>query len=415
MAKTHISTTTPEYLTLQKCYPSIIVAVNADPGCLCDFLFSKNLITKSVKKYTQIDSVLDEDKARKLIDNVMNQIELDPSVFHKFIEALNSPHYSTLKEKLNECYQTERSEADCHKAKPSSSVNSLITKPSPREISRNVESIHTNSSQPNEDTSFVCPYCKNCSLKKYLSDEGCPKAADKTLFPYLNTQGLSEEDRMVLEQSLVWSAEDLRKQFALTDTYIAENLHADVTLVKNFVLDLVRDMKQKENIAKIKEADSVSKIILALQPYKSFLNYDIIESIVSRFGSTEICAEMQKYVTAFTEFCKRSAFEVPIDVLPKKVKNGNEKVISVKLIKEDYDSLEKVFSARRKMASILGVNKWVLNICSIEDGCVCVRFLVPAAVMSKIFPLSPDKKNALRAAGINIGEEEITPSEASDR
>ena len=415
MANTHLSTTTPEYLTLQKRYRSIVLAVKADLGCLCDILFSKSLIPMSIKNYTQMDSVFDEDKARKVIDNVMNRIELDPGVFHEFVEALNSPHFSKLKETLNECYQTLRKETDCPKVKPSSSDNSSITKPSPREISGNAKSVHTSSSQPNSDISFVCPYCKNCSLEKYLSDEGCPEATGRTLFPYLNTQSLSEEDRMELEQSLVLSAQDLRQHFAFTDTYIAENLHADVTLVKNFVLDLVRNGKQKENIAKIEEADSISNIILALQPYKSFLNYDIIESIASKFGSTEICAEMQKYVTAFTEFCKRSAFEVPFNVLKKKVENGNEKVISVKLTKEDKDSLEKVFSARRKMASILGVNKCVFDVCSIEDGCLRVRFLVPAAVMSKILPLSPDKKSALRDAGIKIAEEEITPSKASDR
>ena len=415
MANTHTSTTTPEYLTLQKCYPLIIVAVKADSGCLCDILFSKSLIPKSVKKYTQMDSVLDEDKARKLIDNVMDQIELDPSVFHEFVEALNSPHYSKLKEKLNECYQTVRSATDCPNAKPSSSVSTPLMKLTPREISMNVESIHTSSSQPNTDTSFVCPYCKNCSLEKYLSDERCPKATGKTLFPYLNTQGLSKEDRMMLEDTLIYAAKDLRILFADTDTYIAENLHADVTIVKNFVLDLVRDLEQEENVASINKATSIPEIILALQPYKSFLNYEIIEKIANKFGSTEIRTEMQKYVTAFTDFCKRSAFELPNNVLPNKVKSENEKVFSVKLTKKGLVSLGDVVYARRKMAYILGVKKWALKICSIEDGCLCVRFLVPAAVMSKILPLSPDKKNALSDAGINIGEEEITTSEDSNR
>ena len=415
MAKTHTSITTPEYLTLQKCYHLIITAVKADLGCLCDILFSKSLIPKSVKNYTQMDSVLDEDKARKLIDDVMDQVQLDPSVFHEFVEALNSPHCSKLKEKLNECYQAVRSETDCLKTKPSTSVDKPIMKPSPREISLNVEFVHASLSQPNTDTSFVCPYCKSCSLEKYLSDEGCPQASEKTLFPYLNTQGLSEEDRMVLEDSLICAAKDLRALFADTDDYIAQNLHADVTIVKNFVLDLVRDLEQEDNVANINRATSIPEIILALQPYKSFLNYEIIEKIANKYGSTEIRTEMQKYVTAFTDFCKRSAFELPNNVLPNRVKRENEKVFSVKLTKKGLASLEDVVSARRKIAYILGVKKWALKICSIEDGCLCVRFLVPAAVMSKILPLSTDKKNALREAGINVGEEEITPTKASDR
>ena len=44
-------------------------------------------------------------------------------------------------------------------------------------------------------------------------------------------------------------------------------------------------------------------------------------------------------------------------------------------------------------------------------GYVCVRFLVPAAVMSKILPLSTDKKSALRDAGISVRiAEQIVPS-----
>ena len=269
--------------------------------------------------------------------------------------------------------------------------------------------------QPDSDTSFVCPYCKNCSLEKYLSDEGCPQASGKTLFPYLNTQGLSEEDKMVLEDSLICAAKDLRALFADTDDYIAQNLHADVTIVKNFVLDLVRDLEQEENVANINRATSIPEIILALQPYKSFLNYEIIEKIANKYGSTEIRTEMQKYVAAFTDFCKRSAFELPNNVLSKKVKRENEKVFSVKLTKKGLASLEDVVSARRKIAYILGVKKWALKICSIEDGCLCVRFLVPAAVMTKILPLSTDKKSALRDAGINFGEEEITPTDSIDR
>ena len=103
----------------------------------------------------------------------------------------------------------------------------------------NVESFHTSSSQPNTDTSFVCPYCKCCSLEQYLSDEGCPEATGKTLFPYLNTPNLSEEDRMILEESLVSATMDLRALFAETDTSIAQNLHADIMIGKNFALDLV--------------------------------------------------------------------------------------------------------------------------------------------------------------------------------
>ena len=389
-------------------YELVIGVVSSDPGSLCDALFAKGCITKHVKNYTRNDSVLAEDKARKLIDCVIDQIELDPNVFHEFVEALKSPHYSKVEEKLNEYYKTEKHKQDKVYQTKKDELN-----PSQREVegmdwsapSMNVESFHTSSRQPITDTSFVCPYCKRCSLEQYLSDEGCPEATGKTLFPYLNTPNLSEEDRMILEESLVSATMDLRALFAETDTSIAQNLSADVTIVKNFALDLVKDLEFEDNEAKLEKANSIPEIILALQPYKSFLNYEIIESIVLKFGSPEDCLVMQKYVTAFDNFCKRNVFELPNNVLPKKGRARQERVISVKLPNKGPASIRNVVSVRQRMATILGVKKWALKICSIEEGCVCVRFLVPAAVMSKILSLSPDKKSALRDAGISVCEE----------
>ena len=413
--------TTPEYAALQKCYKSIIAVVKIDPGSLCDALFSKDIIPESIRDFTRNVALLDEDKARKLIDTVIDQIKEDPIVFHHFLETLKSSHYDSMKTKLTECYQTEKSKKDNSSVKQSCSTEI----PSEHEVSladpRSSNTVTNNESDTkstNTDTSFLCPYCENCSVEQYLSDEGCPKATGKTLFPYLNTPNLSEEDKTVLEFNLISATKDLKMLFTKTDTYIAKNLCADVTVVKNFALDLVRDMEQEDNEAKLEAATTIPEIILSLHPYKSFLNYEIIESIANEFGTPDIRAEMQKYVAAFNDFCKRSAYELPVNVLPKKVNKRKEKILSVKLTKRGLASIRDIVSVQLNMATILSVKTWALKICSIEKGCICVRFLVPAAVMSKILLLSPDKKSALRDANISIGvAEQIVPStsEANNR
>ena len=412
--------TSPEYAALQKCYESTIAVVKTDPGSLCDALFSKGYVSESVRNYTRNDALLDENKARKLIDTVIDQIKEDPIVFHHFLETLKSSHYATMKKKLTECYQTEKSEGNpdvrlsCSSEIPSQHEVSLAD---PRR-SNTVTNNESDTKSTNADTSFLCPYCENCSVEQYLSEEGCPKATGKTLFPYLSTPNLSEEDRTVFEFNLISATKDLKMLFTKTDTYIAKNLCADVTVVKNFALDLVRDMEQEDNEAKLEAATTIPEIILGLHPYKSFLNYEIIENIANEFGTPDIRAEMQKYVAAFDDFCKRSAYELPVNVLPKKVNKKKEKILSVKLTKRGLASIRDIVSVQLNMATILGVKTWALNICSIEKGCICVRFLVPAAVMSKILLLSPDKKNALRDANISIGvAEPIVPStsEANNR
>ena len=378
--------TTPEYAALQKCFESVIAVVKIDPGSLCDALFSKGYVPESVRNYTRMDALPDENKARKLIDTVIDQIKEDPNVFHHFLGTLKSSYYDKLKKKLTECYKSKRSKTlDDSKAKLQPDTNG---------------------------TSFLCPYCESCSLEQYLSDKGCPKATGKTLFPYLNTPNLSEGDRTVLEFSLVSATNNLIMLFAQTDTYIAKNLCADVLIVKNFALDLVRNLEQERTRAELSRATSIPEIIYALQPYKSFLNYEIIGRIANKFGTPDICDKMQKYVTAFNDFCKRNAFELPVNVLPTKVNTRSEKILSVKLRKKELASIGDTKFAQLNMAKILGVNPWALKICSIEEGCLCVRFLVPAALM--ILPLSPDRKSALRDAGIIISEEQIV-GETSNR
>ena len=410
--------TTPEYAALQKCYKSIIAVVKIDPGSLCDALFSEGYVQESVRNYTRMDAVPDENKARKLIDTVIDQIKEDPIVFHCFLETLRSSHYDSIKKKLTECYQTEKSKTDNSVVRRSCSTEVLVPSQSgvsladPRSSNTGANNESDTKSTNASNTSFLCPYCENCSLEQYLSEKGCPKATGKTLFPYLNTPNLSEEDRRVLEFSLVSATNNLIMLFAQIDTYIAKNLCADVLIVKNFALDLVRNLEQEGTRAELNTATSIPEIILALQPYKSFLNYGIIESIANEFGTPDICDKMQKYVTAFTDFCKRSAFELPVNVLRKKVNKTSEKILSVKLIMKEPASIGDIKSAQLKVATILERKPWALEICSIEDGCVCVRFLVPATVM--ILPLSPDKKSALRDAGIIISEEQIV-GEASNR
>ena len=396
MAVSTTTVATPEYLAFRECYEQVIKVAKLDPGLLCDALFARGYITESVRDYTRTDSIQDEKKARKLVDNVIDHIRDDPNVFHEFVNILESHrHYDNLKKRLAETY----------------SLKLQVKEPRQSEVlEKSIAAVNTeHTCQPTTDT-FVCPYCSKCSLKQYLSDKGCPEASGKTLFPYLDKTGLSEEDRLVLENTLVSETNDLKTLFAHTDTYIAQNLYASVAKVKNFALDLVRDLEQEENEAKIETATTIPEIILALQPYKSYLNYEIIDSIATEFGSPETLAEMQKYVKAFNNFCKRSAFELPINALPKQVSKSNQKIISVKLRKEGFASLRNAVTVRQILASILGVKTWILNLCSIEGGCV-VRFLVPAAVMSKILPLSPTVKSALKdtdISSISIEDEQAT-------
>ncbi|XP_064383163.1 uncharacterized protein LOC135331836 isoform X2 [Halichondria panicea] len=246
--------------------------------------------------------------------------------------------------------------------------------------------------------SFCCPYCQKCTLEQYLS-EGCPEATGKTLFPYLNTPALSDEDRSVLEATLTSDTLKMIELFALTDTAILQNLKADVTEVKNYVLGLVSSLGEEKYIAKLEKADTIPHIFVALWPYKSFLNHKIVNNIVTFFGSDEDKKIMEDYQI---EFSRRCAFEIPCNKLPSSRKD--QKILSVKLTSEG-SSLRDAILAKETIVSIFGVKHWALCLCSIEKGCMCLRFFLSAKVFAQFFPPTVSQLASLCEAGISILED----------
>ena len=205
--------------------------------------------------------------------------------------------------------------------------------------------------------------------------------------------------------------------FARADTAIAKNLKEDVAkedvaVVKNFVLDMISSSDKKEYIAKLELADTIPSIFVALRPYKSFLNYKIVNSIVLQFGSEKDKMIMKDYVIAFDNYCKRSAFEVPRNIFPSlpESRNGTN-ILTVKLISRGYSSLRDVFSAKDTIASIFNVNVWTFDLCSIEDGCLCLRFLISAKVFAQLFPPTVSQLASLCEAGISIFQDAPTTVE----
>ena len=232
-----------------------------------------------------------------------------------------------------------------------------------------------------------------------MSKNGCPEATGKTLFPYLKTPALSDEDRSVLEATLRKDTQKMIELFALTDTTIAKNLKEDVALVQNFVINLVSSLEKEDCIRQIKRADTIPKIFVALTPCKSFLNYKIVDSIVSTFGPDDNKKIMKDYVTAFNKFCRRSAFEIPCNIFPK---SKDQNILSVKLTSKGCSSLCDAISAKETIASIFGLNEWELHLCSIEEGCMCLRFLLSAKAFAKFFPPTASQLTSLCEAGISI-------------
>ena len=261
---------------------------------------------------------------------------------------------------------------------------------------------------------FVCS-CGKCTIEEYLAGEclqdvGCN-------FKYLNTRAVNEQDREVLESKLIDDVKEMIVLFndfrsLIIDSFEARSLHVPVTRVTDYVLGLgnlaafgAKALTEEDEV-KLKEARSILDVFSALRPYTSFFHYDIIEILIHKFGTQEDKVLLEEYVKSFNLYCERSVFQVPQCVFHNNF-NIKKKDVTVKAFKYDNDnvatpSLGDVKTVCRKIAKILGIEVWSLQLCSVEKGCVCLLFWIPSRVADKVFPVSPTQQADFNQLGIRV-------------
>ena len=106
---------TSEYLAFQKSYRAVVTHFKAQPGDICDALFENGLIPPAVRDFVRNRSMLEEEKAHKLADTIIDKVELDPSVYHSFMSILKNegPWAGSIVEQLEEAFKAEQAVADC--------------------------------------------------------------------------------------------------------------------------------------------------------------------------------------------------------------------------------------------------------------------------------------------------------------
>ena len=88
--KTPAQMESPEYKTLVQWYPTLVSCVQQSPDDITLHLRSSGLLAQHDIEYLRHPYISDGDKARRLLDIVLNQVKIDPQVYHSFIAALEA-------------------------------------------------------------------------------------------------------------------------------------------------------------------------------------------------------------------------------------------------------------------------------------------------------------------------------------
>ena len=455
------STSSPEYLTIRECYPHLVSVVKDSYDTIGDRLFSKGYVSRKTHNFIRMDSKMPTEKARKLLDTTLDRIVYRPNVFNDFIEILEKEGPSTgdLVRELREVYKTKgeclvepspdhnAGDSDCDSVDLSSEdsfhsaseLDESLPVPQAAPVQKDIATPSNREDKTTDKLSdivsqkvagFICPFCKKCTVEQFFSKAGCPKAVScvteqQPMFPYLDTKMLRIKDRRELESRLVREMGDMICLFArfrssMIDSFESQKL--EVKRVVDFVLSLgklaslcPKALSEKDE-GHLRESKSILDVFSALLPYTSFFHYRIIETLVSTFGTLQDGEKLKQYVAAFNRFCKRSVFEVPPNVFRCAIEKSEDKVFSIKYITEATPSLGEIVVVHGKIAEVLGVSSWALQLCSIEKGCVCLRFWIPPRVADHVLPVSQSQQAALNDIGVRILDQvEVTEEEQSAR
>ena len=272
-----------------------------------------------------------------------------------------------------------------------------------------IEHTHTQAGYPKNV--FVCPYCGECTLEQFFSDEGCPKIAPpsqekKVLFPYLDVEGMNEADKIDLECRLKSEARDIKIDFAKLTSSVMQSLESiqleriKISLLglESFTDDVGVKVLDEEDAEKILGAKNLLEIFFTLRKYISFFNYHIIEYITEQHKLTR--DPLNEYLKKFHTFCQRSVFEVPENMFLS-IPELTGKVFAVKST-EGVTTMNGANVLKEKIATTFSLRPAALQLCSIKKGCVELHFLITAAVADHIFPVSPSQHSALSEIGVRV-------------
>ena len=213
-------------------------------------------------------------------------------------------------------------------------------------------------------------------------------------FPYLPIENLQDTEIEDLRAKLIEDGGKLDRQFTSLVHKTLEFLERNNKTVRE-LRDLVKTSRYLQSLLDLfQEAETLDireLFVDKLDGYWSFFDYELIELFVQHFGDAALKDLMDKYQTAFNQYCRRKLHEVPTI----KTKSGMKGYILRVKIPQKFHAItvNDIKAVQIQLQKLFGQKIYLEGT---QDSCVLLVFVS----FIKILSLTSEQVHQLRDMGV---------------
>lgn len=217
-------------------------------------------------------------------------------------------------------------------------------------------------------------------------------AASSEQFPNLPVQNLKDNEIEHLRARLIEDYIKLDRDFTSLVHKTLEFLEKANKSVEE-LRDLIKTSSYYKPLLDLfRKAESLRDLFVEqLDGYWSFFDYDLVEIFIQHFGNKDLNDLMDKYLTAFNQYCQRRLSEVPTIMTRSGEKGYN---LHVKLPhKMDETSANEIKKFQGDLQNCFGTKLYVKEA---QDGCIILVFV---SLIEIVF-LTREQEHQLHSMGV---------------
>ena len=254
-------------------------------------------------------------------------------------------------------------------------------------------------------------YTCGCSPPKCKHKFRCHNLVSSAKFRAVNVEAieeLDEEQKKELNARLSMETRDIMLKFYDLLSSYCDSLEKQNKSIKRLIT-YMKAIKAVETYSDtsallncnelLKSATDVDDIVEIIENHSSFFDFKLVEYMIKRSGTPSDKEKFKHYEQLFLSYLSRRVCESPSSI---RSPLGDGYVDLIVKLDSRYEQkyLHSIKELEVRLSDTLKVHTCLLNLCSIERGCIKLIFQIPCFVQVIVFPLSVEQEQSLTKVGI---------------